>query len=122
MENSKFTPYTNDVLPYGFKFPQEYLILSEDISYLKKIPYFQWWFTSSTESQFSFQETIKICYQLTGKPNLLAFARNGDWAACFDLKDCSGDPKVFVYDLGNRESYYQIENFNTWLESAIKEC
>ncbi|ENX35264.1 hypothetical protein F889_00931 [Acinetobacter colistiniresistens] len=49
----------------------------------------------------------------------MEFARDGDWAACFDLTDHSGEPKVFVYDLGNKENFYEKENFDQWLRFVL---
>ena len=59
-------------------------------------------------------------YFLKHHQDLIEFARDGDWAACFDLTDYSGNPKVFVYDLGNKNNFYEKENFDQWLEFVVK--
>ena len=53
-----------------------------------------------------------------GLPNLLPFARNGTWSACFDFLDHSGNPKVIVIDLDNTENYEIFNNFDEWLKEA----
>ena len=122
MKQLTFKPYSDEYLPYGFKLPQEYLALSKDMSYLQNIQYFSWWFVDGSESNNSLQEDIDIYYRLTGHSNLLVFARDGDWAACFDLNDHSKNPQVWVYDLGNRENYGKYINFSEWLNSVVQEC
>ncbi|GAA6143718.1 hypothetical protein NBRC116584_35360 [Hydrogenophaga sp. 5NK40-0174] len=59
---------------------------------------------------------------LTGEDNLICFARNGDWAACFKSTDTSGNPKVYVYDFGNRANRYERANFDAWLSEEIRDC
>lgn len=116
MKQISFKPYSQKELPVGFKYPDSYLKLSLDLEHINSIPYFSWWFSNVYKS---LDEIIENFYILTGKKNLLVFARDGDWAACFDLTDHSGDPKVFVYDLGNKENFYEKENFDEWLSFVL---
>ena len=117
MAQSNFKPYLNQELPIGFKYPKSYLNLSMDLHELNAIPYFSWWFSDALEP---LEEIKDIYYNLTGNKDLIEFARDGDWAACFDLTDYSGNPKVFVYDLGNKNNFYEKENFDQWLEFVVK--
>ena len=116
MKQSSFKLYAQHDLPNGFKYPESYLKLSLSLNKLSSIPYFSWWFS---DAEKPLEEITNIYYILTGKRNLLDFARDGDWAACFDLTDHSGDPKVFVYDLGNKENFYEKENFDEWLSFVL---
>jgi hypothetical protein len=116
MQQSNFKPYTEKELPVGFKYPESYLKLSLGLKEINSIPYFSWWFSDANES---LEEVTDIYYKLTGRKNLFDFARDGDWAACFDLTDHSGNPKVFVYDLGNKQNFYVKETFDEWLHFII---
>lgn len=113
MSQNQFRPYSDIELPSGFKYPKSYLNLSMNLNDINNIPYFSWWF-SDTEEPLS--EHMNIYFNLTGRQNLIEFARDGDWAACFDAMDHSGNPKVLVYDLGNKENFYEKNNFEEWLE------
>ena len=116
MKQSSFKLYAQHDLPNGFKYPESYLKLSLSLNKLSSIPYFSWWFSDAEES---LEEVEDIYYNLTGHRGLVEFARDGDWAACFDLKDHSGNPRVFVYDLGNKKNFYQKENFDEWLSFVL---
>lgn len=119
MRNS-FKIYSNNVLPAGFLFPSLYVDLSRNFDEINEIPYFTWWFQDCTDEQFLLRKAnLK---KLTGVDNLISFARDGDWAACFNLLDRSGDPKVYVYDLGNRNNHYEVNNFEEWLKLVISEA
>lgn len=52
----------------------------------------------------------------------MAITMQMEWAACFNLLDHSGDPKVYVYDLGNRNNHYESNNFEEWLKLVISEA
>ncbi|TNG87836.1 SMI1/KNR4 family protein [Pasteurellaceae bacterium USgator41] len=112
-----FKIYPNDKLPKQFKFPDYYLKLSRNLDDINKIEYFPWWFEDAEDDIDSY---VKILKRLTGVDYLISFARNGDWAACFKITDFSGDPRVYVYDLGNKNSNYEYNDFNDWLQSEIK--
>ncbi|WP_373359055.1 hypothetical protein ACEN3H_08705 [Acinetobacter lactucae] len=118
MFQNNFKPFSEDELPQGFNYPVKYLKLSKNLKSLHSIPYFSWWFYDAVEP---LDETMDIYFSLTGCKNLIVFARDGDWAACFDATDYSGDPKVLVYDLGNRENHYEKKNFDEWLKFVISE-
>ena len=81
--------------------------------------YFPWWFEDS-----EFEDNVylysKAIEELTGVADLIAFARDGDWAACFKLTDYSGNPRVYVHDLGNEANKYECKDFDEWLAEEIK--
>ncbi|MDU2245625.1 MAG: SMI1/KNR4 family protein [Haemophilus parainfluenzae] len=89
---TKFNLYPKEQLPENFKFPQSYI----DLLYSKAIE------------------------KLTGVADLISFARDGDWAACFKLTDYSGNPRVYVHDLGNKDNKYECKDFDEWLAEEIK--
>lgn len=64
---------------------------------------------------------MDIYFELTSKRNLLPFARDRDWAACFDSMDISPNPRVYVYDLGNKANHYEMASFEEWLAFVIEE-
>lgn len=119
MKRKKFIPYPYSALPSSFKYPESYLLLSKDLSLLNGIEYFPWWFEDGVNDPKDVEE---IYEELTGVKNLIPFARDGDWAACFKGNDTSGNPRVYVYDHVNIENKYEIDNFDNWLKFVIKEC
>ncbi|HFR8706108.1 TPA: SMI1/KNR4 family protein [Neisseria gonorrhoeae] len=117
IKQNSFVPYPEAMLPKGFKYPQSYLKLAQSthaINYDEQYS-FPWWFENA-ESNIS--EVIDIYFEITGIPNLLPFARNQEWAACFDISDKSGNPKIIVVNLNNTKYYETFENFDTWLKEA----
>ncbi|WON79068.1 hypothetical protein OK024_08720 [Acinetobacter sp. UGAL515B_02] len=118
MFQNTFKPFSEDELPQYFNYPVKYLELSKNLKPLHSIPYFSWWFYDAVEP---LDEIMEIYFSLTGRKNLIVFARDSDWAACFDATDYSGNPKVLVYDLGNRENHYEKKNFDEWLKFIISE-
>ena len=95
IKQSNFNPYPNEMLPIGFIYPEHYLKLAkstDNINYDEEYV-FPWWFENSDKN---INEIINIYKEITGLPNLLPFARNGTWSACFDFLDHSGNPKVIV--------------------------
>lgn len=119
MKREKFIPYPDSVLPRNFKYPESYLLLSKDSRLLNGVENFPWWFEDGIDN---LEDVAKIYEELTGGGNLIPFARDGDWAACFKGNDTSGNPRVYVYDLGNIENKYEVDSFDNWLEFVIKEC
>jgi len=101
---TKFNLYPKEQLPENFKFPQSYIDLSSNMEKINELEYFPWWFIE----------------KLTGVADLIAFARDGDWAACFKLTDYSGNPRVYVHDLGNKDNKYECKDFDEWLAEEIK--
>ena len=104
IKQNSFVPYPEAMLPKGFKYPQSYLKLAQSthaINYDEQYS-FPWWFENA-ESNIS--EVIDIYFEITGIPNLLPFARNQEWAACFDISDKSGNPKIIVVNLDNTKYY-----------------
>ena len=115
MMSSTFSVYSKEQLPTGFNYPVTYLQLAQDTSALDAIPYFAWWFEdASTEGG----ELAYFCRNCVEGMNLIPFARNGDWAANFDGNDTSGDPKVYVLDLGDLPHCVELKNFDDWLDKA----
>lgn len=117
MQNS-FKVYSEQQLPNGFKYPESYLSLSKNMMKINKLYRFPWWFHDAEDNLV---ELMAIYQELTTRNDLIPFARDGDWAACFDSADKSGNPKVIVYDLGNNEIHYEVENFDEWLNIVISE-
>ena len=120
MKKNKFTPYSESVLPSNFRYPENYLLLSSSLDSLNGIEGFPWWFDDAVDD---LNQLSKICEEITGEANLIPFARDGDWAACFKGSDTSGNPRVYVYDLGNPiENRYESDSFDEWLDFIIKQC
>ena len=118
MMQSTFSVYSKEQLPIGFHYPATYLQLAKDTSSLDSIPYFAWWFK---DAENSLPDLLDIYFELTQVKNVLPFARNGDWAACFDLTDTTGDPRVLVFDLGDAHCV-ELKNFDDWLDKAKNHC
>lgn len=119
---TSFTPFSEDVLPAGFRYPGGYLSHAKAMSYPE---YFLWWFTNVEEHGQRAWDNRHL-WQFEGWLYLdeidpIPFARNGDWAAYFDGNDHSGDPKVVVVDLGNKRNSYKLANFDAWLDQALKD-
>lgn len=118
MRNS-FSVYSPNVLA-GFIYPSKYLEISADFTEIANIPFLSWWFEDCYDSEL--EVYTQALEHFTGIKNLISFARDGDWAACFNLLDHSGDPKVYVYDLGNRNNHYEVKNFEEWLKFIMSEA
>lgn len=117
IKQDSFIPYIQTMLPTGFKYPPNYLKLSQSthtIEYDEEYS-FPWWFENAEKDVI---ELIDSYFEITGIPNLLPFARNGEWAACFDVSDKSGNPKVMVINLDNTENYEIFNDFDAWLKEA----
>lgn len=115
---TKFNLYPKEQLPESFKFPQSYIDLSSNMEKINELEYFPWWFESHRDSIIQHSAILE---EITSVPNLLSFARNGDLAACFDLADCSGNPRVYVYDLEANDPPYEKDSFDEWLSEEIKD-
>lgn len=117
-----FQPYPNDMLPNGFQYPQGYLNHAKLTDYPNC---FLWWFIDQDEKgkrswnlrNYRKSEGWKYLDDIDPIP----FARNGDWAAYFDGNDHTGDPKIVVVDLGNKQNSYRLANFDAWLSHALKQ-
>ncbi len=121
-KQTQFTPYSKDVLPKGFSYPESYLKLAKDTSSIKyddEYP-FPWWFENAKRS---INDCMELHERMTGQKGLLVFARHGDWGAFFNTYDKTGNPEVIVYDLGAVDTGGDtITNFDEWLELAIKDA
>ena len=115
---TKFNLYPKEQLPENFRFPQSYIDLSCNMEKINELEYFSWWFENHRDSIIQHSAILE---EITGVPNLISFARNGDLAACFDLTDCSGNPRVYVYDLGANDPPYEKDSFDGWLSEEIKD-
>jgi len=116
-----FTRYINNQLPKGFKYPDKYLKLSEGINFPKK---FSWWFEDATTESGRLAWLLrnsKTDWQYMRDINPIPFAQLNDWKAFFDGNDKSGNPKVIVIDLGNKTTSYEVDSFDTWLDTALKD-
>lgn len=117
-----FQTYPNDMLPDGFQYPQAYLDQAKHTDFPSC---FVWWFLDQDERGKRAWDLRTYC-QVEGWRYLddidpIPFARNGDWEAYFDGKDHSGDPRVVVVDLGNKQNSYKLANFEAWLDHALKQ-
>ncbi len=113
-------PYNSDLLPKGFRYPTSYLECVEADDLQEKS---NWWFPSEEFGHAKSEWGVRLHWKERGWRYLadidpIPFARNGDLAAFFDGADHSGDPKIVVVDLGNRENSYKLENFDAWLQQA----
>ena len=117
IQQKNFVPYPEAMLPTGFQYPKLYLKLAESTHFINydEEYVFPWWFETAEKN---LKEVIKNYEEITGFKDLLPFARNGEWAACFDLTDKSINPKVIVIDLGNPSYYENFKNFDAWLKEA----
>ncbi len=118
----KFTPYPENILPSGFIYPQKYLQLAKDLNIPDK---FIWWFEDSNTKSGQLAWALRNRYgewKGVTHQNLVPFAQFNDDAALFDGNDSSGDPKVIIVDLGNKERSYELKNFNEWLHKAYKDA
>jgi len=117
----RFCTYSFGQLPAGFKYPSRYLEFAQSVDLPKD---FSWWFNdASTEGgqlfwklRGSFGSWVGL-----GGRNLIPFAQLNDDAAFFDGDDLSGDPKVIVIDLGNKDRVYERPNFEAWLSDALQD-
>jgi hypothetical protein len=119
----KFTPYPSELLPEGFRYPARYL---EFVRGMKLPAGVVWAFPTDKFDQAISEWKGRLRFKSKGWKYLtdidpIPFARNGDWAAFFDGNDHSGDPKFVVADLGNTQNSYTHENFDAWLDRAIKD-
>ena len=122
---TKFNLYPKEQLPENFKFPQSYIDLSSNMmEKINELEYFPWWFEDPDYENSEIEDSVylysKAIEKLTGVADLISFARDGDWAACFKLTDYSGNPRVYVHDLGNKDNKYECKDFDEWLAEEIK--
>lgn len=116
---TKFTPYPLNLLPNGFKYPEKYLQLSDHLYFSDA---FIWWFEDADTEGGKLAWKLRLSYREwknIGERNLIPFAQLNDDAAFFDGDDTSGDPKVIVIDLGNKQRMYELDNFDIWLREAL---
>ncbi|MCU4504437.1 hypothetical protein KTI78_14850 [Acinetobacter sp. WU_MDCI_Abxe161] len=73
MFQNTFKPFSKAELPAEFTYPVNYLQLSKNLTSLHSIPYFPWWFYDAVEP---LNETMEIYFSLTGRKNLIVFARD----------------------------------------------
>ncbi|WP_445570974.1 hypothetical protein [Pseudomonas sp. E102] len=116
----RFCTYSVDQLPAGFKYPSRYLDFAKSIGLPKD---FSWWFDDASTEGGQLSWKLRGSYGewvgLEGR-NLIPFAQLNDDAAFFDGDDLSGDPKVVVIDLGNKERVYELPSFEAWLHDVLQ--
>ena len=118
-----FSPFSADLLPTGFKYPDRFLRLGAE---LKAYTRLAWWFEDAATPAGDFSWKMRHHWSSEGWKLLdtidpIPFARKGDWAAYFDGNDHSGDPAVFVADLGNKAHTYKLRNFDEWFAQALED-
>lgn len=115
-----FHTYSAAQLPADFKYPRKYLDFAKSIDLPND---FAWWFddagTEGGELSWRLRQSYDAWIGLEGR-NLIPFAQLNDDAAFFDGDDLSGDPRVVVIDLGNKERVYELPNFDAWLGDVLK--
>ena len=86
---TKFNLYPKEQLPENFKFPQSYIDLSSNMEKINELEYFPWWFEDPDYENSEIEDSVylysKAIEKLTGVADLISFARDGDWAACFKI-------------------------------------
>ena len=110
-------------MPAGFRYAESYLRFGHEVACPDMLI---WWFPNEEFGHATRAWSNRHHWQSKGWLYLddidpIPFARNGDWAAYFDGNDRSGDPRVVVVDLGNKENSYKLENFDAWLTQALKD-
>ncbi len=120
---SAVTPYSEEILPQGFFYPESYLRLAGPAEIPDRLI---WWFPNDKFGHAARAWDHRLYWQSEGWLYLdeidpIPFARNGDWAAFFDGNDHSGDPKVVVVDLGNKKKSYKLPSFDVWLNQALRD-
>lgn len=114
------------VLPTGFRYPDEYLLLGKQPVLPDLYP---WRFLGETPTEI--EDFIKAMRGIYTDKLLIPFARfedsaNGD-LACFDGDDKSGNPKIYFHVYGYQKTIpswdkrYHLENFSEWLRVAGQE-
>ncbi|SIO96656.1 hypothetical protein [Vibrio spartinae] len=117
----KFTLYTTSILPSGFKYPEHYIQLSKGIDFPEN---FIWWFEDANMEGGELAWNLRMKYKEwkhIGERNLIPFAQLNDDAAFFDGDDTTGNPRVIVIDLGNKQRSYELESFEDWLNDALED-
>lgn len=120
IEQKSFIPFPDELLPKGFKYPEHYRALSCSTETI--IPDKQYGFPWCFDDYGTTGAELSYEYRNQGKPdgfNLIPFANNGDWFAYFDGNDCSGNPKVFVFDETDLPFHICCKDFDEWLKDAI---
>ena len=116
-----FAPYSDNMLPAGFKYPDRYIQFSRGVNFPSGL---LWRFKDagleSGQSSWSLRLSRKEWRNMENR-NLIPFAQMNDDAAFFDGDDTSGDPKVIVLDLGNKNRSYELPNFDAWLKDALED-
>lgn len=115
MQQKSFKSFPSELLPKVFHYPPSYLMLESGT-----LPTFHWWFEDVRE-MLNPIEDLNLYAQMTGHENIIPFAREYDWAACFDGNDPSGNPRVLVFDLGDLEHFVQFPSFDDWLRYELAE-
>ncbi|WP_428633996.1 SMI1/KNR4 family protein [Sedimenticola sp.] len=118
---TSFTPYSNDMLPQGFKYPEQYIQFSKGISFPMGLV---WWFEDANTDAGKLGWQLRPNYRNwrnMADHNLIPFAQMNDAAAFFDGDNTNGDPKVIVLDLGNKNRSYELPNFDAWLKDALED-
>lgn len=106
-----FSVYDASILPEHFKYPSSYLAVSEGEG--KTVDLGAWWFIDANSSFGTLSFDLREIDEL----NLIPFARHFDWEASFDGDDTTGDPEIYMFDLGNMSNRFKMKNFDEWFNS-----
>lgn len=116
-----FIRYPDELLPSGFKYPKRYLQLSKGINFPEGLV---WWFDDAETEGGKLSWDLRLSHKEwknIGARNLIPFSQLNDDAAFFDGDDLSGNPRVIVIDLGNKNRTYEEDDFGVWLAQALKD-
>ncbi|MCV2884704.1 hypothetical protein OE749_08345 [Aestuariibacter sp. AA17] len=112
-----FKPYSADLLPNNFSYPQRYIDISNGTEKKQTI----WMFEDANNPRAELTWQLRNNYKKwknIGDRQLIPLAKLNDWAAFFDGDCVTGNPKVIVIDLGNEQISYEEEDFDAWYEKA----
>jgi len=106
-----FSLYDSRILPKEFRYPDKLITISQS---QERLEMDGWWFIDAQS------EYAKLAYDCREKErmNLVPFARLFDWAAYFDGNDKTGNPPVYVFDLGDMPHYVKFNDFNHWIKES----
>lgn len=107
-------PYNSNLLPENFKYPLLYLRVIDNLRDISSIQYFSWEFINDPCGD---DLDYKLRKNKFPEYDCIPFARNFDWIASFVGVDKTGNPRVFVLDLGNFENKIMYSDFGSWLEA-----
>ena len=118
--NKKFKPYSEDVLPKNFTYPQRYLDMA--CGKEEKLAIWRCKDAGTPGGDLAWKLRKKYTeWKNIGNRELIPLAQLNDWAAFFDGDCNTGNPKVIVIDLGNKRNSYELADFDAWYMQACED-